>query len=342
MDPITIDGSEGEGGGQVLRSALSLAAVTGRAVVLERIRARRERGGLLAQHLCALRAAATLTEADVQGDTLRSTRVVFRPRAPRAGVHRFEVGTAGSACLVVQTILPILLAADGPSTVYVSGGTHNPKAPTFEYLDEVYLPLLRRMGAAVQLHLDRAGFYPRGGGRLRLEVRPGPLTPIELREIVRPREVSAVAVLAGLPQPIADRELGEAQRKLGLLDADLATRRLESDSPGNVFFLRHRVGTGIGPVVDLSVAFGEQGVAAERVAREALRRHGRLVKAEVAVGEHLADQLLLPLALAGGGAFRTVAPLSLHARTHVAVLRRFLPRDVHVRDEGPRVLVEVA
>src|SRR5262245_60443308 len=169
-----IDGSQGEGGGQILRTALALSLVTGAPFRVEKIRAGRQKPGLLRQHLTAVTAAVEIGGAAVEGATLGSRELSFRPGSVRPGAYRFAVGTAGSAALVLQTVLPALLTATGPSTVVVEGGTHNPHAPPFDFLALAFLPLLARMGARAQATLDRPGFYPAGGGQLTVEITPAP------------------------------------------------------------------------------------------------------------------------------------------------------------------------
>src|SRR5688572_16449750 len=169
---ITIDGSMGEGGGQVLRTSLALSLVTGKPFRIEKIRAGREKPGLLRQHLTAVNAAAAVGGAHVEGAALGSRELDFRPGPAKPGEYRFAVGTAGSATLVLQAVLPALLTARGASTLVLEGGTHNPFAPPFDFLDKAFLPLLRRMGARVEVALERPGFYPAGGGRFQVRVEP--------------------------------------------------------------------------------------------------------------------------------------------------------------------------
>ncbi|MGF1469614.1 MAG: RNA 3'-terminal phosphate cyclase [Sandaracinaceae bacterium] len=339
MDDVVIDGSLGEGGGQVLRSSLSLAAVTGRPVRVVRVRARRRRPGLRRQHLAAVQAAAEVTGGAVDGAELGSSSVRFAPGPVRAGTYRFAIGTAGSATLVAHTVLPILLAADGPSTVRIEGGTHNPMAPPFEHLAEVFLPVVQRMGPAVDARLHRHGFAPAGGGSLTLRVTPAPLRPVELLEPPTIRRIEAVALLAQLPAHIAHRELAAVGEALGLPARDLRVQEVDADGPGNALLIRGQLRHG----VMLASAVGELRKPAERVATEAIRAFRSLRDHRVPVGPHLADQLLLPLAMAGGGAFRTL-PLTPHARTHLEVIGHFLTarftvgetrRSATVRVEGP-------
>lgn len=331
MSDILLDGAAGEGGGQILRSALSLSLVTGRAFRIVGIRAGRSRPGLLAQHLTAVRAAALVGAAEVEGDTLGSQALSFRPQGITAGDWRFATGTAGSAMLVYQTVLPALLRADGPSTLWLEGGTHNPAAPPFEFLDRTFLPCLRRMGAEVTLHLERAGFFPRGGGRVRGTVVPRPLGPLTLLERGPTSRPQVEVLLADLDPDIARREAQAAAHALKLEPEAVEIVRWPGWGPGNAVL----VTVGDTTHREVFTSFGQRGVRAEEVARIATRAAQDHLASDAPVGEFLADQLLLPLALAGGGAFRT-SVVSEHTRTHVEVIRRFLDLPIEVRPDGRR------
>jgi RNA 3'-terminal phosphate cyclase (ATP) len=327
---LEIDGSFGEGGGQVLRSAVALAMVTGTPVAVRNVRARRRRPGLMRQHLTAVRAAAEICGARVAGDEVGSTSLELTPGPVASGDYRFAVGTAGSVTLVLQTVLPALLTASGPSRLVLEGGTHNPMAPPFPFLADTFLPLIERMGPRLTATLERPGFYPAGGGRLRVEVEPCErLRGIELHERGAIVERRATALVARLPRHVGERELRQVREKLGWSDSELVLEEIEdSQGPGNVLVLRLAAEA----LTETFVGFGEVGVKAEAVARNAIRELKRYLKAEVPVGEHLADQLLLPLALAGGGGFTTL-PLSRHATTQIELIQRFL--DVRFDVERP-------
>jgi len=314
MEPLRIDGAEGEGGGQIVRTALGLSLVTGRPFRLVNIRARRERPGLLRQHLTAVEAAARIGDARVEGARLRSATLDFEPRAVQAGAHSFDVGSAGSTTLVLETVLPALLLAKAPSRLTLFGGTHNPLAPPFDFVARVLVPVLARMGARVRVELVRHGFYPAGGGEMRAEIVPSPLAPLLLTERGPTVRRRAEALVSNLPFAIAEREL----RVVGWEDA--AALPVESAGPGNVVMLHVETKH----ASELVTGFGAKGVPAEHVAKGAVAEMERYLAADVPVGEHLADQLLVPMALAGGGGFRTLA-LSSHARTNAALIERFLP-----------------
>jgi RNA 3'-terminal phosphate cyclase (ATP) len=330
---IVIDGSEGEGGGQVLRTALSLSLITGRPFRIENIRANRPRPGLMRQHVTAVEAACAVGGAECEELAVGASALAFTPGRVTAGEHHFAVGTAGSTGLVLQTVLPALMLADSPSRLVLEGGTHNAHAPPFDFIDRVFLPLLRRLGPAVDARLIRHGFYPAGGGRIEVDVSPvKTLAPLDLVERGALRRVEARALVAALPGEIAVRELAEVGKVLGWPDE---ARRIEQLSdkvgPGNVLILE----AGFEGTREIVSGFGQLGVSAEAVAGKAAKRMRGFLGSNAAVGVHLADQLLLPLALAGGGRFTTVKP-SQHSRTGAEVIRRFLDIDIRFaeREDG--------
>lgn len=334
---IQLDGAMGEGGGQILRSALALSLVTGLPFRIRNLRARRTRPGLRPQHLTALRAAAAVGGAAVEGAALGSQVVTFRPGPVRPGEYRFAIGTAGSTTLVLQTVLPALLTARGPSTLVLEGGTHNPLAPPFDFLAATYLPLLRRMGPRVEATLVRPGFVPSGGGEIRVTVRPAPrLTPLTLTARGAVRRTSGVIYLARLPEHVARREVERLRRRLGWPPEAFAVRPVRAAGPGNCVVLT----VASEALTETFTAVGERGIPAETVADRAAGQVERYLRAGVPVGEHLADQLLLPLALAGGGTFVTL-PQTAHTRTHAEVIHRFLPVRIRLAGEGERWRVTV-
>jgi RNA 3'-terminal phosphate cyclase (ATP) len=331
---LTIDGSLGEGGGQVLRTSLALAMATGRAIRIERIRAGRPKPGLMRQHLVAVRAAARLSDARVDGDQLHSQQLTFAPRAVQAGEYHFEIGSAGSTTLVLHTLLPPLLTAAGPSRLVVEGGTHNPLAPPFEQFAWSFLPLLERMGPRATARLERPGFYPAGGGRIVVDIEPAAtLAPLEIVERGAIRRCWAQSLVARLPRHVADRELAVAGRRLALAASDLKVVECrDAAGPGNVLMIAvesERLTT-------VFTAFGSKGVPAESVAEDAVRQAQRYLDSDVPVDEHLADQLLVPMALSGGGVFHTSAP-SGHTRTQIDLIPRFLDVSItaHPRASPP-------
>jgi RNA 3'-terminal phosphate cyclase (ATP) len=316
---IIIDGSEGEGGGQVLRNALALSLVTGQPFRIVNIRGRREKPGLMRQHLTAVEAACTIGNAECEGVAIGSREIAFRPGPVRAGDYRFAVGTAGSTGLVLQTILMPLLAADGPSRLVLEGGTHNMMAPPFDFIARTFLPILARMGPRVDARLIRHGFFPRGGGRVEVDIAPAPLKQIRCTDRGALRRVSATALFAGLPFDIADREIGTARRFLDWPDEAFGVRQLpEEVGPGNALLLEAE----FDQVTEIVTGFGKLGVSAESLAKTAAHRMAGYLACPAFAGPYLADQMLLPFALAGGGAFTTVKP-SQHARTAADVIHLF-------------------
>lgn len=317
---LELDGSYGEGGGQIVRTALAAALTTATPFRIHGIRARRPRPGLRAQHLAAVRAAAAVSDAQVDGADLGSRRLTFEPRGLHTGDHRIDVGTAGSATLIAQMLLVPLLHAPGPSTVTVTGGTHNRRAPPADFLARAFLPLVNRSRGSGTLRIDRHGFEPAGGGRITLTVRPaGPPTPLDLIDAGPVRRTAARALLARLPRHIADRELAVVAAGLGWPDEALHVEEVDADGPGNALLLeleRDRI-------TEVVCAFGRRGLPAEQVAHRAVARARHYLSADIPVGPYLADQLLLPLAFAAGGSFRTVPPTS-HFITNVHTLQRFM------------------
>jgi len=323
---ICIDGSYGEGGGQILRTSLALSLLTGKAFEIRNIRSGRRKPGLMRQHLTAVEAAQKIGNAQVQGSDIGSGAVTFVPGLVQPGYYHFSVGTAGSCTLVLQTVLPALLTADGESELLLEGGTHNPFAPPFDFLNKTFLPLIRRMGPDVRAVLFRPGFYPAGGGKFSVSIRPvKKLTPLHLTERGDILRQSARAIVAKLPRHIAERELGVIQKKLSWPSECLHIEEAEdSHGPGNIVFAEVESAH----LTEVFTGFGERGVTAEKVAEKVVKSVREYVIADVPVGPYLADQLLIPMAMSGEGSFRTIAP-SLHTTTNMEIIRKFLDADFH-------------
>jgi RNA 3'-terminal phosphate cyclase (ATP) len=325
---LVIDGSRGEGGGQVLRTSLALSLVTGQPFRIKKIRAGRQKPGLLRQHLTAVNAAAEIGRAQVVGNTLGSREITFQPGPVRAGRYHFAIGTAGSCTLVLQTILPALLTGKEPSELLLEGGTHNTCAPPFDFISSAFLPLLRRMGAKVLATLERPGFHPAGGGRIRVRIEPAShLSRLDLAQRGALLDWRARALVALLPRHVGERELRMVQEALGWKEGRLQVQEIATSAgPGNVLILE----VVSAALTEVFTGFGERGVRAEQVAMRAIREAAEYLAAVVPVGRHLADQLLLPMALAGGGSFRTLSP-TRHATTNIEVIQRFLPIAITVK-----------
>jgi RNA 3'-terminal phosphate cyclase (ATP) len=329
---LTIDGSQGEGGGQVLRTALALSAIRGVPVEIRAIRARRKTPGLQAQHLTAVNALAKISGAQVDGAHLGSQRVVLSPGPIRPGEYRFDVGTAGSTALVLQAVLLPLALAGSPSRITLTGGTHVPWSPAADYMQEVCFPALADMGVQARLDVCRWGFYPKGGGRIVVEVEGGAaLRPTMLVHRGGPSRLHGVSAVANLPRGIAERQRDRALRRLAAEGHDAEIAVTESESPGTGSFLILVVEVG-GTRAGFS-ALGERGKPAERVADEAVNGLLEFLKVEAGCDPHLADQLILPMALAHGTSRLTTSRVTRHLLTTVQIVQQILGCPMQVRGE---------
>jgi len=317
---IEIDGSEGEGGGQVVRNACALSLVTGQPFRTTNARGKRSKPGLMRQHVTAIEAACRLGGAQCEGLTVGSSEITFEPGRVQPGEYHFAVGTAGSTGLVFQTVPMPLVLADAPSRLVLEGGTHNMLAPPFGFIAKSFVPIIERMGPRISVRLVRHGFYPRGGGRIEVNITPAPLKPIECIERGALLSRSATAVFAGLPFDIADREIKTARKFLSdWPDNAFAVRELPAEQgPGTILLLE----AAFEHVTEVVSGFGKLGVSAESLAKTSAQRMAGYVASDAFAGPYLADQLLLPFALAGGGSFTTVKP-SLHWLTARDVIERF-------------------
>lgn len=319
--PLILDGSQGEGGGQILRTSLALSMVTRTPFRLENVRAGREKPGLMRQHLTAVQAAAKICDARVDGAAIGSRTLEFHPGEIKPGTYTFSVGSAGSGTLVLQTVLPGLLCARAPSSLTIEGGTHNPFAPPLDFLELAFIPVINRMGPKVHIAMERAGFYPAGGGRFFVNIEPASkLMAFDLHDRGEIDRRLARALVAALPGDIGLRELAMVRKHLHWTDEECQIRQLPAEwGPGNILLLEIRSQH----ITELLTAFGMKGVTAEAVAQNAIDQAREYLAANVPVGPYLADQLLLPLALAGAGSFTTIAPTQ-HTRTNAKVIEQFL------------------
>lgn len=336
---IEIDGAEGEGGGQILRSSLSLSICTRQPFRITNIRAKRDKPGLMRQHLTAVKAAAEICNGELAGAELGSRELVFRPRAVQAGSYSFAIGTAGSCTLVLQTVLPPLLIAGKASEVRISGGTHNKGSPPFDFLQRSFMPILKRMGASVELELVRHGFYPRGGGEIRVAVGASErLSRLDLHERGARVRAYAESYVAALPINIAQRELEVIGKKLNWSHEQLFLRGLANDEgPGNAvtITIEHE------HVTEVVTGFGEKHVRAETVAADAAQEARAYIASTAPVGEHLADQLLLPITLAGSGSFTCITS-SQHLRSNAKVVQAFTSKRVSIENAEAGCIVTVS
>lgn len=327
-----IDGSEGEGGGQILRTALALSLHTGEPFRIENIRARRRAPGLRRQHVTAVLAAATIGRARVEGAKVGSAALTFFPGAVVPDRYYFDIGSAGSATLVLQTVLPPLLLAPGPSELTICGGTHNPLAPPYEFIEKCFLPVISRMGPTVQARMIRPGFFPAGDGEIRVQVDPvARLKSLEMLERGRLKRHETRAVVAKLPRHIAERELRVLEAELPQFAGTAEIiERSDSAGPGNYVTLELE----FEHIKEIFTGLGRKGVPAETVADELVAEVRPYFEADAPVDRYLADQLILPMALGGGGSFSTLEP-TRHLITNIRTVGQFLDCPVEAERTGP-------
>jgi RNA 3'-terminal phosphate cyclase (ATP) len=323
METVYIDGSRGEGGGQILRTSLALACITGRNLRIENIRAARRNPGLARQHLSCVEAARQICDGRCRGAALHSRVLDFQPGPVRGGDFSFDIGSAGSASLVLQTILPALFLADKSSTVVVTGGTHNPWAPPFDFLAETFLPVIATGGFRANCKLVKHGFFPAGGGKITLNIQPWQQGAGQAMDFCKPdkeRQIYARIYTAGLPERIAQH-----QERL-LRQSGLSIRNIEhievtdSDGPGNCAMLR-LCGT---TRTTVFTAFGQRGKPSEKVVGEVAALAKDFSVSGAAVDRLLADQLLIYMALSKSGSY-TTNELSTHLTTNIETIKQFLP-----------------
>jgi RNA 3'-terminal phosphate cyclase (ATP) len=337
---IEIDGSHGEGGGQILRTSLAIAALLGQEIEIVNIRANRRKPGLRPQHLCACRAAAAITGGTLQGAELGSSRLRFCPGLTRAGSYRFDVSeaapSAGSTGMIFQTVLPPLAFAEKSSRLTLLGGTHTPWSPPVHYLGEVFLPALSSMGLRADIDLQRWGWYPRGGGAVQARVEPvSSLAGCDFTRRGPLLSVEGLSVVARLPLSIAERQGRRAVERLRGegISAAVEVAEVPSRGPGTFIMLVARFQN---IVVGFS-ALGKRGWPAEAVADEAVDALLTHLRSPGAVDPHLADQLVLYMALARGPSLMTTSSISAHLLTNLWVVERFVPGRVTVQGQEGQV-----
>jgi RNA 3'-terminal phosphate cyclase (ATP) len=358
---INIDGGKGEGGGQIVRTSLTLSCITGRPLHMINVRAGRPKPGLANQHLTAIRAAQQISSATVTGASLGSKQFTFEPGPVQPGEYSFDVGTAGSTTLVLQTIALPLAFTDRNSTVAIIGGTHNPMAPCYEYLESVWAPLLALTGIHIYLQIKRAGFYPAGGGKIDANIvgigcatsSPSPLrgegrgegsglSPVSIEDRGEIYSIDGFSAVARLPLSIAERQAKQAELRLstaGLTHHPITCQTVDAASPGTVLFLNCRCRGAPAAFFGL----GARGKPAERVADEAVDQLIDHFARPGALDPHAADQFVLPLALAPGRSTFTTTRVTDHLVTHVELLQQFLDRNIKLTgspNESGRVEID--
>lgn len=330
---ISIDGSLGEGGGQILRTSVALAAALGLEVRIDNIRANRPKPGLGRQHLAAVRGAAAVCGGELIGDQIGSAQLTFRPGAIKPGDYRFEIGTAGSTTLVLQTVIPALMLAAGDSSVTVTGGTHNPFAPCFEYLRDVFGVLAAAANLNAYFQMDRAGFYPTGGGCVRMDIRglggAENVAPIRLASRGELRYIEGISAVSGkLPAEIAERQSRRVLSQLAKagLQGSIEQASWDTACPGTAVFLRAAFGRSVAGFS----ALGKRGKPAERVADEAVEPLLEFLDSAGVVDAHAADQLATIAALSPQESHFTTTRVTDHLLANVEAIRRLTGREATI------------
>ncbi|MEO0102763.1 MAG: RNA 3'-terminal phosphate cyclase [candidate division WOR-3 bacterium] len=340
---IEIDGSFGEGGGQILRTALALSSVLGKPFLISNIRKRRKKPGLLAQHLTGVRAVAKITKAEKEGDEFGSEKLLFQPKKITPGNYEFNVaeekGSAGSVTLVAQSILPILFFAEKESEVCLKGGTHVPFSPIFDYLNEILLPTIKRLGYSAEGEIKKYGFYPVGGGEITLKIKP--LSPSSCVNISGSKRgdlfsLKIISRVANLPLAIAERQAKRALERLSphFKITEALVETCYAGSPGTYLFIKAEFSNTLAGFSSL----GERGKPAERVAEEAVEEFFAYYQTEVLFDPHLADQVLIFFALLKNRLkdekfFFTTSRITNHLLTNIWTIKNFIPLQVKLEGE---------
>jgi len=330
---IQIDGSYGEGGGQILRTALALSAILKKPFTLYNIRCKRRNPGLQAQHVAAVEASARITEAQMEGVRFGSQEITFIPQEVHSGEYQFEVRTAGSVILLLQAIFLPLCFSNGISNITLIGGTHVPWSPSFHYLSEVFLPTLKGLGVSAAADIEKWGFYPKGGGRIRLKIKPvRELKPISFIDRGSLKMIHGISAISNLPRHVAERQKEQALKRIqGELQIDGEIAVLEdvhSDGPGSFLFLLAEYQRALGGFSSLGI----RGKPAERVADEAVDSLRDYLESDGCVDPYLTDQIVPFMALAKGNSSVTTVRITEHLLTNLWVIQRFL--DVTVSRKG--------
>ena len=331
----TINGSFGEGGGQILRTSLSLSAITGMDMHIKHIRANRPKPGMMRQHLACAKAVAEICGGELEGAELSSQELVLRPGKIRGGSFHFAIGSAGSTILLAQAVLPVLLFADEPSEVILEGGTYNTTdSPCFDFFKRVYLPCLSAMGLDVEARMERIGFCPVGGGRIVLSVKPARgWKTFSLCERGDFRNAWVTALGSRLDESILHDELRIFQDEMAdTLEFKASAQSVEADGSGNVLFAELEYGN----LTELFAICGKFGVTRKTVAQRVAGMTRQYLENNWVAGLFLADQLLLPMTLGAGGVFLTGRP-TLHSETNREVIRQFLDVDIKFNDYGHEI-----
>ena len=339
---IKVDGSYGEGGGQILRTSIALSTLLGVPVEIYNIRAKRPNPGLQPQHLTGVQAAAALSNAEMEGAFKGSTRLIYRPGSVRCGVLNIDIGTAGSVSLVIQTLGPILALAPCHIKLIITGGTDVAWAPPIDYMRYIFATFLEKLGASIRIQLLRRGHYPRGGGQVAVEANPAAvLRPVEALEFGQLEKIGGVSHAVNLPRHVAERQAKAARETLAAYgyDAEIEIEvRDDGLGPGSgvVLWARSTAGHTVG-----GDALGERGKPAETVGREAAERLLKVLKSGASTDPHLADMAVLYMALARGRSVISTSEWTSHLETNIYIVERFLPVKFKTSTVGGRHVIEV-
>lgn len=320
MKAIEIDGSFGEGGGQILRTALSLSCITGSELSICNIRKGRKKPGLMPQHITCINAAALITHAQVRGNRAGSTEIKFTPGKIRPGKYVFDIKTAGSCSLVFQTLMPLIFG-DKPSDVTIRGGTHVPFSPPYHYISSIFLPTLSRLGINIDSSIRTYGYYPKGGGEVNFHIFPAEkITGINLASRGGLRSISLMSGVSGLPISIAERQKDSAMGLLSALSADGEVMEAPSPGQGTFVFLKAEYENSAAGFASL----GKKGKPAEKVGREAAEEFMDFHSTSACIDPYLADQIVIYLGLAGENSSFTTSRITRHLLTNLGVIEKFL------------------
>ncbi len=340
---IEIDGSQGEGGGQILRSALAMSILTQRPFKLTNIRANRSKPGLQPQHLMCVRAAGTISGAQYKGGTVGSSVLYFEPGAVKTGNYTFSIGTAGATALVLHTVyLPLALRGEAASNVTITGGTHNAHAPCYHFLETTWAAYLARLGIKVELEMSRPGFYPRGGGEIRAIIHPcSRVNGLSLLTCPELTTAGGFSAFAGLPESVGRKQARRLSVRLKSegIESHIPLEEWEAANPGSVAAVIFRQA----PVPPLFFGLGERGKPSEVVADDAADEAIAFRDAKCPVDPHSADQLLLPLAFSDDASEYKTSEVTRHLTTNVETVRKFIDYEIEIEaGDGKSGVVRVA
>ncbi|MCK5726171.1 MAG: RNA 3'-terminal phosphate cyclase [Thiotrichaceae bacterium] len=316
---LQIDGSKGEGGGQILRTSLTMSIVSGTPIQISNIRSKRSKPGLKQQHLTCVQAAQAISHAKVTGAELNSQQITFEPKKIKAGKYHFKINTAGSTTLVMQTVVPALIMTKEESTLHFEGGTHNAWAPSFDFIKQAYLPMLKKMGVDITVKIARYGFYPQGGGQWSMIIKPtSSMQRLEVLDRGKLLTKEAIVSCSKIPEHVPEREIKVLKQHIDWSEEAFKSQWVEALGGGNIISL-HLLYENCSEVID---SLGKRGLASHRVAMNAVKSLNQYLASTAPISEHLADQLLLPMVIGNGGVFRTVTP-SLHTTTNREIIELF-------------------